>query len=142
MKFLATIDAKKPLGLNFGSDFNLQRWNEWCKLNIGKGVKIEQPKQVRSLTQNAFYWAWLAKVERETGNESDDMHEYGKTKFLPKRLIRIKGKKNAYDVETAGTTTKLSKLEFGEYMEKFPAHVQIPLPTKEEIEAMGYISNY
>ncbi len=86
-------------------------------------------------------WVWLAKVELETGNASEDMHEYLKLKFLPKRLLKIHGKKGDYDVETVKSTTKLSKFEFGEYLDKCAIHVGVPLPTPEEISVMGYISN-
>ncbi len=140
-KFLATIDPTKPLNLNLGSVFNENRWVMWCRDNVGKQVRIERSKPIRTLTQNAFMWAWLSKLELETGNASEDMHEYLKHKFLPKRLIHIKGKKGEYDVEVLKSTTKLDKLEFGEYLDKCAAHTGVPLPTKEEISAMGYISN-
>jgi hypothetical protein len=47
--FLAKIDTKFLLGLNFGSEFNLQRWNEWCKEHQGEHIRIERPSlSVRS----------------------------------------------------------------------------------------------
>jgi len=139
--FLAKIDPKLTLGLNFGSEYNLQRWNEWCKNHIGEHIRIERPEPIRSLSQNALYWVWLAKVAQETGNEQSDMHEYFKSKFLPKRLIKIKGKNGEHEVESIGSTTELSKADFGFYLDKCAAHCGIPLPTREEIEAMGYIRN-
>ncbi len=139
--FLATVNPKATQGLSFGSPFNERRWQEWCQNNEGKRVEIKKPKSIRSLTQNALYHVWLAKVELETGNQSEDMHEYLKHKFLPKRLIKIKGKKGDYDVETVTSTTKLGKLEFGEYLDKCASHTGVPLPTKEEIEALGYLQN-
>jgi hypothetical protein len=36
----------------------------------------------------------------------------------------------------------MDKQQMGEYMEKCAALTGCPLPTKEELEAMGYISNY
>jgi len=140
--FLGKIDPRKPANIDFGSDFNTQRWNEWCRAHIGEHIRIERPEPIRSLSQNALYWVWLAKVEHETGNESDDMHEYFKSKFLPKRLVKIKGKTGEHEVESIGSTTGLSKADFGQYLDRCAAHCGIPLPTREEIEAMGYISNH
>ena len=136
MIFLAKIKNKE---LDFGSESNLARWHEFLKNNEGKVIQIDKQRPIRTLTQNAFYWAWLEKVELETGNQSEDMHEYGKATFLPKRLIKVKGKHGEYTVQTLGSTTKLNKLEFGEYLDKFSAHVEIPLPSIEEIKAMGYL---
>ena len=134
--FLAKIIEGK---LNFQSDYNEARFRQFCADNEGKIVRIEQDRPIRSLSQNALYWVWLAKVELETGSSSEDLHEYLKSVFLPRRLIRIKGKAISHDVETLGSTTKLNKVEFGEYLEKCAAHCGIPLPTVEEIEEMGYL---
>ncbi len=141
MKFLATIDHTKRQNLNFGSEFNQNRWDLWCQDNQGKQVSVEKAKPIRSLSQNGLYWAWLSKVALETGNQTEDMHEYLKLKFLPKRLLKIHGKKGDYDVETVKSTTRLNKLEFGEYLEKCAIHVGVALPTALEIQEMGYISN-
>lgn len=135
--FIATITNGR---IALGSEHNIARFNDWAKLNEGKAVRIERDVPIRSLSQNAFYWAWLGKVEQETGNASEDMHIYFRSIFLPKRIVKIKGKKE-HQLETLGSTTKLSKVEFGEYMEKCARHTGIPLPTPEEIAEMGYISN-
>lgn len=136
--FIAIV---KNGALHWGSPYNVARLNDWMKRNEGAKLKLEKQQPIRSLTQNAFYWVWLAKVELETGNQTEDMHVYLKSKFLPKRLVKIKGKEGEHTVMSDGTTTKLSKLEFGEYLDKCAAHVGIPLPTREEIEAMGYLPN-
>jgi len=135
--FLAKL---KPDGtLDFGSPFNESRFRDFCSKNEGKYVKIERPIPIRTLTQNAFMWAWLHKVELETGNEAKATHEFLKTKFLPKRVIQIKGKKTVHEIQVSGTTTDLSKVEFGEYLEKCSSYVEIPLPTEEEIAELGYL---
>ena len=138
IRFLAKIVNGK---LDFQSEFNQWRFNDWAKLNEGKILRIERDVPIRSLSQNALYWVYLAKVELETGNSSEDIHEYLKAKLLPKRLIRIRGKTAIHEVETLGTTTKLNKLEFGEYLDKCASHIGIPLPSVEEVEEMGYIRN-
>ena|SRR3990167_1751861 len=136
MNFIAKINNGK---LDFQSPYNEARFRDFCSKNEGKYVKIEQPIPIRTLTQNAFMWAWLRKVEMETGNESKDTHEYLKTLFLPKRIIKIKGKQKMHEIQVSGTTTGLSKIEFGEYLDKCSAHVGVALPTEEEIAEMGYV---
>lgn len=138
IKFRATI---KNGELDFGSEFNLARWQEFLRDNAGKKVSIDIPKPIRSLSQNALYWVYLAKIEHETGNTAEDMHEFCKEKFLPKKLITIKGKVQAHEVIKDGTTTGLNKADFGEYMRKIEVMTGILVPSKEEAEEMGYILN-
>jgi len=126
--------------LYLGSDYNRARFNEWCKANEGKAIRIQRDAPIRSLSQNALYWSWLKKIELETGNDSEDMHIFFRSTFLPKRLVKIKGK-SIHTVETLGSTTKLRKAEFSEYLDKCSLYVGIPLPTPEELESMGYLKN-
>ncbi len=125
--------------LDFGSDFNLARFRQFSKEHEGEYMRLEKPTPIRSLSQNNLYWAWLAKVEMETGNAADDLHEYLKIKFLPKRIIRIKGKNTFHELASVGSTTNITKIEFGEYLDKCSAHTEIPLPTEAEIIEMGYL---
>ena len=128
--------------LDFGSDFNLARWNDFKKQNEGRWVKIDKPKLVRSLSQNAFYWVYLGIVSHDTGNDADDLHEYFKSKLMPKKIVKIHGKKGDYDIERVKSTTELSKLEFGEYMDKISAITEVPIPdSKEWLIANGYTPN-
>lgn len=141
MNFLVKITKTRLGWLDFGSPFNEARWKDFCQKNEGKYVRIEKPIPTRTLTQNAFYWAWLTKVEIETGTEKDELHEFLKQMFLPKRVIKIRGKKNIHELEVCGSTTKLNKHEFGEYLDRSSAYVGIPLPTEEEILELGYLRN-
>ena len=141
---MATFIVKiSPEGkLDWQSDWNLQRFKEFAKENIGKVMRLETPKAIRSLSQNALYWVYLAKVSQETGGEEEDLHEFFKLKFLPKKLVQFRGKNRFHKITTMGSTTKLNKIEFGEYMDKIERLTGIQIPSKEEAEAMGYISNY
>lgn len=130
----------KDGAMDWGSDLNLARLRDWLTLNEGKQLRLERVEPLRSLLQNALYWAWLAKLEQESGNSSEDMHDYLKSRLLPKRIIKVKGKVE-HELEVEGSTTKLTKAEFGEYLAKCAEHTEVPLPTPDEIREMGYISN-
>ena len=138
MNFIAKINNGR---LDFQSPYNEARWRDFCSKNEGKYVKIEKPIPIRTLTQNAFYWAWLTKCEVETGNEKDQLHLYLKSKFLPKRIVRIKGKQTFHELQVDGSTTDLTKNEFTDYLDKCSSHTEIPLPTEEEIAELGYLRN-
>lgn len=138
--FLVKISPE--LKLDWQSDHNVARFKEFAKENIGKVLRLETNKPIRSLSQNALYWVYLKKISLETGSEDEDLHEFFKSKFLPKRLIKIKGKSTEHEVESVGSTTKLTKAEFSEYMEKIARLTEVPIPSKEEAETMGYIFNY
>lgn len=133
MKFLAKITEK---GLDLGSDHNRARFHDFCRKNVGKTVRIELPDPKRTLTQNAYYWVYLTVLEREFGNAADDLHDYFKHKFLPRDFVTIRGKKGKVTFERIKSTTKLSKLEFGEYLDKIAEATGVPLPNPQEA---GYL---
>lgn len=138
--FLVKISPE--LKLDWQSEQNLIRFREFAKENVGKILRIETPKLVRSLSQNALYWVYLEKIAQETGADAEeDLHPFFKSKFLPKRIGKFKGKTMEHEFSYEGSTTKLSKAEFSEYMSKIERLTGILIPTKEEAEAMGYILN-
>ena len=114
--------------LDFGSEFNQARWREFLKENEDKWIRIEKPKENRTLSQNNYYWLYLEVISRETGNEAEELHEFFKQKFLPRKMVIIQGKKTAHEVMIIKSTTKLSKVEFGDYLDKICSLVEIPLP--------------
>lgn len=125
--------------INFQSEFNEARFRDFAKLNEGKILTLKKYELIRSLSQNALYWVYLSKIEMETGNTAEDMHEYFKAKLLPRRLLKIRGKAGFHEVEVLGSTTLLKKHEFGAYLDKCAEHCGIPLPTIQEQEEMGYL---
>lgn len=132
MIFLATITEEG--GLNLGSDFNRARFKEFCKENVGKVVRIERQEPVRSTSQHRFYWVYMGAIANETGHTPEEIHAWAKAKFLPKKFAKVLGE----DVELTPTTTTLSKLEFGELLERIAAESGVPLP---DPQAAGYIPN-
>lgn len=123
-----SIDGK----LNLGSEENRMRLQEDLKQYPNANYRIERIIPTRSLPQNAFYWAYLGIIERETGNSAKDLHEFAKRKFLPPRWIKIKGE----EIKIPTSTKDLSKIDFGDYLDKICAWSGVPIPSPEEA---GYL---
>lgn len=92
-------------------------------------ITIEKFAKNRSIRQNNLYWAYLRLIESETGQESNDLHEYFKRKLLPPRFVEIFGE----EIKLPATTTKLNSKEFGEYLEKISIITGIPIPQEINI---------
>lgn len=122
-------------GLDFGSDTHRATFNEDLKDNVGKTYRIERVVPTRTLSQNALYHFYLGVIESETGNNANDLHEYFKRTLLKPKLINVMGK----EIRVPSSTTELTKVEFGEYMDKICAETNVPIPNPEEA---GYVSNY
>lgn len=129
--FIFTAHDGKP---DFGSEWNRAAFYEVLKENEGKRFKITQEQVKRSLSQNNFYWLYLGVIEQETGNWAEDLHELFKRKFLKKQFKKILGA----EVVLPGSTAALSKVEFGEYMEKICAETGVPIPDPKDA---GFMSN-
>ena len=123
-------------GLDFGSETNQALFKQDLKEHVGKTYRVERVIPKRSLSQNALYWAYLGIIEYETGNNSDDLHELFKRTLLPPKFITVMGK----EIKIPKSTTELSKLEFGEYMDKISAECGVPVPDPRELE--NFIPNY
>jgi len=131
MVFLAKLIGDGRL--DFGSFSNEMRWRNFNRENKDKEVRIELPEKNRTLSQNAFYWAYLEIISREYGNTAEELHHFFKEKLLPKRIVKIKGKKNVHEIEMTGSTTKLSKTEMGEYLDKISALCEVPIPDPTQL---------
>lgn len=121
--------------LNLGSEINASRLKDSLKHHEGETYRIERMKKTRSLSQNALYHLYLSVIERETGNNANDLHEYFKRTLLPPRLIKVMGK----ELKIPATTTTLTKSDFGEYMTRIEAETNVPIPNPKEA---GYYSDY
>lgn len=86
-----------------------------CELSI----VIEKKHAVRSLAANAYYWSGVVGAIAEyTGYTPEEVHELLKAKFLPKKLaIPDANGEVVTELIIGQSTTKLNKLEFGEYIE-------------------------
>ena len=69
-------------------------------------------------------WFYLGVVERDTGNNAGDLHEYFKRTLLPPKHITVMGK----EIKIPASTTELSKIEMGDYLDRICAETDIPIP--------------
>lgn len=122
-------DGKERGGFDFGSEYNRIRLQVWLKDHVGQEIRITPVMAKRSGQQNNFYWLYLERIEFETGNNANDLHEYFKRVFLKPKFITVLGK----EIKIPASTTELTKLEFGEYMEKICAETSVEIP-----DAVGY----
>lgn len=106
-----------------------------CELEI----VVERKHATRSVAQNRLYWGvYCAVLSEHTGYTPEEIHEYLKARFLPK-AIGI-GRET---VVIGNTTTRLNKVEFGEYLravQQWAAEeldVDIPDPPKVDDELAG-----
>ena len=108
---------------------------EHLRGNVGKLYKIELQKPTRSNQQSRYYWNYLNIIEFETGNNSNDLHEYFKRELLPPVWKEVRYKK----FRVPASTTKLSKTEFSDYLDKICALTGVPLPDPHDA---GYLCSY
>lgn len=104
-------------------------------------VSIENGKN-RTSPQNRYYWGCILPIVkdglREAGyrevKTNEDAHEVLKYLFLKKR---IPNEETGEVIELLGTTTKLSTVEFNEYIDQIIQwaaeylNIQIPLPNEQ-----------
>jgi len=118
-------------GLGF-APITEQKFKEHLATHEGQIYDIVPRKLKRTLTQNNYYWLYLGVIEQETGNTSMDLHEYFKRIFLPPKFITVMGK----ELKIPASTTELSKLDFGDYLDRICAETNVPLP---DPQAAGYL---
>lgn len=82
-------------------------------------VTVRRLQATRSHAQNSFYWAVVVQTLSEaTGFSLDEMHEWLKMKFIPKRLAVCDGNGTVCDEFVLGGSTRLMDVTaFGEYIE-------------------------
>lgn len=80
---------------------------------------LEKKHATRSLAQNAYYHGVvIAMISEYTGYTPEEAHEICKAKFLPKRVtLADKHGEVTEEIVIGTSTTKLNKLQFGEYIE-------------------------
>lgn len=126
---MTTFIFKSNKGVwDFGTEHNYKRFIQHLKENDGKEFKIESLVRTRSLSQNNLYWMYLEIIERETGNNANDLHEYFRRTLLSPKWLKVMGK----EIKVPKSTTELKKNEFSEYMEKICAETGVPIPDTEQ----------
>lgn len=142
--FRATL---KDSSITFATAAMAARFQQWKRSQEGKRIVIELDKEDRSLSQLRMYRAWLAQTAAQTGNDEEELHTFLLDKCARRVVVKIKGAKGVVEVEqikrtSGGHTLSMSKEEMGGYMDRCAQLTGYPLPTKEELEALGYVSNY
>lgn len=96
--------------------------------SLGKTVEIKDTK--RSNQQNALMWMLITAIAKETGYTPDALHETLKVRWLGVNKRIVEG----IELVEANSTTKLTKPQFGEYIDKIYAlgaelNIQLPDPS-------------
>lgn len=126
---MTTFIFKSDKGVwNFGTEYNYKRFIQHLKENDGKEFRIEPLKHTRSLSQNSFYWMYLEIIERETGNNANDLHEYFRRVLLAPKTLKVMNK----EIKVPMSTTELKKTEFSDYIDKICTMTNVPIPDTEQ----------
>lgn len=92
-------------------------------------LRIERYTEPRTLSQNALMWLWFTCIERETGTDKLDVHDYYCNLFL-RRTALIKGRETVI----AGGTSRLNTVQMTDFLNKVKADaatelgIMLPLP--------------
>jgi len=119
-------------------------FNTISKADLSKGFVIEwkRKKEIRSTDQNALYWLWLTCLERETGNDKNDLHDHFREVFLPYQLVDVLGSQKMRLTSTSG----LSKEQFSDYLNKIQvfssSELAVILPNPEDLRFNDFLMQY
>jgi hypothetical protein len=106
------------LQIDFSSDIDKGKLYDVLKTlkKTKYSISIKQHREVRSMSQNKYYWGVVIKIiSNETGFYEDEVHEILKKKFNQKiKAMRQTGE----EFLIGGSTTELDTLHFEEYLNK------------------------
>lgn len=104
-------------------------------------VSIKRKVKPRTLSQNALMWLWFACIERETGADKLDVHDYYCKKFLRRRIYM-----NGLEDVVVGNTSKLNTLQMKDFLDKVQADAAaefgINLPLPADLYYSDFINEY
>jgi hypothetical protein len=102
-------------------------------------LTLERKHATRSLAQNALYWGIYVKTLSDyTGYAPEEIHELLKAKFLPKRIELVDANGEVSEITIGGSTTRLNKLQFTEYLERvfiFACELGVSIPEPNTVAA-------
>lgn len=102
---------------------DIPRIVDYLRVVINNGahlVSIKQHRKKRSLAQNSLMWLWYDEISKNIFESqgdlysSEDIHEFFKELFLPKRMIEFKNK--ALEIQTG--TKDLNVMEMMDYLDR------------------------
>jgi len=95
-------------------------------------LKISKKRRTRSQNQNNWYWGVvLPVISRDTGHSVEELHEIYKRRFLQPKEVNYRGK----IIRLPGSTSRLSKADFFEFVERIradAADIGIYIPEPEQ----------
>ena len=101
-------------------------------------ITIQRKHAIRTLAMNALYWGvYVKELSEYTGFTPDEMHFWLKAKFLPKKLAVANSNGEVVgEYVLGGSTTRLNKIEFGDYLREIKQWAQdalgVVIPEPEE----------
>ena len=104
-------------------------------------ISIKRKVEPRTLSQNALMWLWFSCIEKETGTDKLDIHDFYYSKFLT-RQICVSG----HAISVVGSTSKLNTIQMKNFMDKVQADaaaefgINLPLPADKYYHE--FISEY
>ena len=104
-------------------------------------VSIKRKVEPRTLSQNALMWLRFSCIEKETGTDKLDIHDFYCRKFLI-RQICVSG----HAISVVGSTSKLNTIQMKNFMDKVQADaaaefgINLPLPADKYYHE--FISEY
>ena len=126
MKFFGKIENKK-LVLDNNTGFN--DYTASLKQGDLMILDIKKRRKFRSLNQNALYWKWLEIIGNDLGYDIEELHPTFKAMFLMDRSLKV---------PLIRSTSKLSTIEFGQYLNKIEKfcnqELNITLPSPEDYQ--------
>jgi arginine deiminase len=117
--------------MTWETPYNHDRFLQNLRENEGKPYRIEPLISTRSMSQNSLYWLYLEVIQRETGNQATELHEYFKRELLPPKFIKVKIKGKEIERKIPASTTELKKNEFIDYLDKISALCGVAIPDTE-----------
>ena len=95
-------------------------------------LSIKKDVKKRTLDQSRWFWLCMVCIEKETGTDRNDAHDFFCTKFLRRKAL-ISG----IEVDVIYGTSKLNTIQFRDFMENIQAFTSqelgITLPNPDDL---------
>ena len=131
---------KYNLKNSFKRELAISRFKKLLDLNAT--IELKELKGKRSISANALYWLWLTCIEKETGNDKDELHEYFKLKYLGTENVEIFGEM----ITKIKTTSTKDSAEFSIYMNHIKdftlVNLGIDLPNPDHEHFKDFYNEY
>jgi hypothetical protein len=105
-------------------------------LNQGWWFELTKRRKVRTVSQNRLERLWLACIADETGNDSNDLHDIFKHKWIEPKEVIVFGVK-----EIIYSTRDLNTIQFKQFLDKIQVFANsdlgiiLPIPKDKNWDA-------